>query len=143
MTDHITRCDVNDQARILMDIVDMRSHEIEAETVLAELFVNGRERGWTLRPLGSFEHEISFAESRGSDQIVLYPFQWGGKDCEMAYQERSVYLDCRDFETAARFVIHYLNTGDARHETFGRLLRPGGSFRQGRSQVSAHDAEGR
>ena len=136
MADHITRCDVNDQARILMDIIDMRSHEIEEETVLAELFVNGRERGWTLAQ--NTDREISFAECRNSDQIVLYPFQWGGKDCEVAYKERSVYLEPRDFETAASFVIHYLNTGDL--EGLPALLPPGGKFRLGRSMVSTHSA---
>lgn len=137
MADHITRGDVNDQARVLMDIIEMRSHEIDDDTMLAELFVNGRERGWTLAP--HTDREISFAESRGSDQIVLYPFRWGSKDCEMAYKERSIYLEPRDFETAASFVIHYLNTGDATPEVLAAFLRPGGKFRQGHSMVSAHD----
>lgn len=131
MADHITRCDVNDQARILMDIIDMRSHEIEAETVLAELFVNGQERGWTLAPYG--DREISFAECRGSDSIVLYPFRWGSKTAEVDYKERSITLEPRDFETAATFVIHYLNTGDL--DGLAALLQPGGKFRRGRSEV--------
>lgn len=133
MADHITRCDVNLQARILMDILDLRSHEIKAETVLAELFVNGRERGWTLQPDFLTDREISFAECRGSDQIVLYPFRWSSKVCESDYKEHSIYLDAHDFETAASFVIHYLNTGDRSREAFARLLRPGGSFWQGHS----------
>ncbi len=132
MADHITRCDVNDQARILMDIIDMRSHEIEADTVLAVLFVNGRERGWTL---GQYtDHEISFAECRGSDQIVLYPFRWGNKNCEADYRKRTITLETRDFDTAATFVIHYLNTGDLTVDALGALLPPGGSFRLGQKE---------
>lgn len=136
MADHITRCDVNDQARVLMDIIDMLSHEIEAEDVLAELFVNGRERGWTLAP--HTDREISFAKCRNSDQIVMYPFRWGGATCEEDYKERSLLLEPLDFETAASFVIHYLNTGDL--EGLARLLKPGGKFRRGRSMVSTHPA---
>lgn len=131
MADHITRCDVNDQARILMDIIDMRSLEIEAEAVLAELFVNGRERGWTLASYT--DREISFAECRGSDSIVLYPFRWGNRNAEADYKERSITLEPRDFETAATFVIHYLNTGDL--DGLGKLLQPGGKFRLGLSEV--------
>jgi hypothetical protein len=131
MADHITRCDVNTQARILMDLIDLRSHEIEAETVLAELFVNGRERGWTLAPHS--DHEISFAECRNSDSIVLYPFRWGNKNAEVDYKERTLTMEPHDFETAASFVIHYLNTGDL--DGLGALLQPGGKFRRGRSEV--------
>ncbi len=136
MADHITRCDVNDQARILMDIIDMRSMEIETSMVLAELFVNGRERGWTLEPYG--DHEISFAECRGSDQIVLYPFRWGSKSAEADYKERTITLEPRDFETAATFVIHYLNTGDL--DGLKELLQPGGTFRRGAHAVHGPNA---
>ena len=131
MADHIIRSDVNDQARILMDIIDMRSHEIEAETVLAELFVNGRERGWTL---GQYtDREISFAECRSSDQIVLYPFRWNEGDPTVDYKTRTITLEPRDFETAATFVIHYLNTGDL--DGLKELLKPGGTFYQGGRKV--------
>jgi hypothetical protein len=131
MANRITRCDVNDQARILMDILDMRAEEIESDTLLAQLFVNGRERGWTLAQ--HTDREISFADHRNSDSIVLYPFIWGGKDADANYKRRSIYLKPRDFETAATFVIHYLNGGDL--DGLGLLLQPGGSFRRGCIEV--------
>lgn len=139
MANEITRYDVNDQARILMDIIDMRSLEIEADHVLARLFVNGRERGWTLQP--GTEREISFAECRGSDSIVLYPFRWNDGDPTVDYKGRSIILQPRDFETAATFVIHYLNTGDL--DGLGALLQPGGSFRRGRIMVEGPEPLGK
>ncbi len=50
----------------------------------------------------------------------------------MDYKERSITLKPRDFETAATFVIHYLNTGDL--DGLSKLLQPGGSFRRNRGE---------
>ena len=71
-------------------------------------FLNGRERGYTASFSGK---EISFAEDRNSDSIVLYSFAWNvGSEAvqERNYRSKSKYLKREHFHEAFNAVLAHL-----------------------------------
>ena len=106
----------NRQAELLLGVIQERSHELGAtneQMVFADLFVNGRERGYTLwTSWRTHPHQVSFAECRNSDDIVVYPFLWGSKTAEKDYREKTRRFGHLQLQEAADFVIAYLNEED-------------------------------
>jgi hypothetical protein len=71
-------------------------------------FDNGRERGYTLKYKGL---EISFAEGRSSDDIVVYPFVWDNpneKDQENDYEQKTRRFKYQQFYKTFEFILKYL-----------------------------------
>lgn len=73
------------------------------------MFENGRESGFTLKT-GS--REITFANARSSDSLVVYPFVWEDPDQvrrEKNYFEKRQYFNPGKVSVAGEFIIGYLN----------------------------------
>ncbi len=69
-------------------------------------FENCRERGYTLT-LG--EKEVSFAEHRSSDDIVVYPFKWANGDAsEKDYETKTKHFKYQQFSEAFNWILDYL-----------------------------------
>ncbi len=72
-------------------------------------FENCRERGYIFKLRNkNYSKEISFAECRNSDQIVIYPFDWSGINKEKNYKNKSVYLNHQEFQEAFNYILKYL-----------------------------------
>ena len=71
-------------------------------------FENCRERGYTIK-LG--EKEVSFAENRNSDDIVVYPFKWNdleNSNKEADYDHNTKYFKYQQFHEVFDYIIEYL-----------------------------------
>jgi len=72
-----------------------------------ENFENGRERGYTIRYK---DKEVSFAENRSSDDIVVYPFKWENNDTlDDDYSTKSKYFKREQFLKVFDWILGYLN----------------------------------
>lgn len=74
-----------------------------------EAYSNCREQGYCIRALVGVERlSISFSESRGSDQIVVYVgggvFDPGNIPTDEAYKNAK-YFPCAGYEKAAAFIV--------------------------------------
>lgn len=75
------------------------------------LFDNGRERGYTFRDRKTGK-EISFAENRNSDSIVVYPFKWADaiKDpYDTAYKNETKRYKPKEFYEVFTDIIRYFD----------------------------------
>lgn len=68
-------------------------------------FVNGREKGYTLRR-GVLE--VSFAECRCTDAIVVYPFSWDSKGAEADYESKTQFFKVGEFQKVFKFLMEFL-----------------------------------
>jgi hypothetical protein len=59
------------------------------QNLLIVPFLNGRERGYTA-VYG--DKEVSWCQHRNSDDIVVYPFKWLGKNSEEDFKTKSIFL---------------------------------------------------
>jgi len=101
----------NWQAKCIYELLLEYQKDIEEaidEMLIIENFDNDRERGYTLKYKGK---EISFAENRTSDNIVIYPFRWNTetKDLhEEFYDTKSKYFEYGKFQEVFNFILKYL-----------------------------------
>jgi len=98
----------NWQARCIYELIMEYKNDIEHEiddTLIIEIFDNGRERGYTLKYK---DKELSFAENRNSDDIVVYPFKWeNNKNIEQDYKTKSKYFKREQFHKVFDYILEY------------------------------------
>jgi hypothetical protein len=80
-------------------------------------FENGRERGYTI---SDHHHglEISWAEYRSSDDIVVYPFKWEdaiNNEDDKSFDEKRKYFKREQFYEVYNFILKYLDIDVCEH----------------------------
>lgn len=101
----------NDQAIKVLRLLKKELKKMKPSAAIKEYdltlhnFENCRERGFTLRN-GYGGKEVTWAESRGSDAIVIYPFVWGNPKAEEDYQKKSRYLKEGDYTGAVKIILN-------------------------------------
>lgn len=76
--------------------------------IVLSFFINCREQGYTLKQgSGPKAFEVSWAENRNSDDIVIYPFVWGDSNAkkEDDYHNKTIYLSCGSYQKAADIIL--------------------------------------
>lgn len=72
-----------------------------------ENFENCRERGYTIKYKNK---EISFAEHRNGDSIVIYPFKWkNNPKRERDFERKSKHLKYQQFQEAFDYILNFLD----------------------------------
>jgi len=83
------------------------------KSITASIFDNERERGYTIRVItlrdksgwSNVSVEVSWAESRGSDSIVVYPFVWGAKDSDEKFKTMTKTFPEGEYQEALKFIL--------------------------------------
>lgn len=97
----------NWQARCIYGLIKRYQHDIEHvidDALEIENFENGRERGYTIRYK---DKEVSFAENRNSDDIVVYPFPWEKVDKECDRKDAK-FFKLQQFHKVFNYLLDYL-----------------------------------
>ena len=77
-----------------------------ADSLIIKNFDNHREQGYTLEYK---DMEISFAQNRNSEDIVVYPFKWkNNPNIEDDCKTKSKYFENRHFQEVFDFIFDFL-----------------------------------
>lgn len=74
-------------------------------------FENGRERGYTIKD-DHHDLEISWAENRNSDDIVVYPIKWAdaiANEDDDSYRKKFKCFGFQQFHEVYRYILEYLD----------------------------------
>jgi len=100
---------------LLMENLDSIKHQLEnnvrhkEKRLTLENFENGRERGYTIKD-SSNEIEISWAENRSSDDIVVYLFPWemANEISEEEWYKKTKWFKPQQFSEVYNFILEFL-----------------------------------
>lgn len=104
----------NAQAYAVLALVIHRMGDDTEKYLGVEAYVNCREQGFSIKNYFKGDKQVSFAENRNSDDIVVYfgdriDFSMQGNvPSEKAYGNRR-YFACHNVKEAAEVIYDYLN----------------------------------
>lgn len=115
----MARIDISDIERnypaLVLEYLLANSTQIRGDLVKVTHFENGRESGFTLTDMPGGK-EITFANHRSSDSLVVYPYRWNCEDSERArlkaeenYKTKTQYFNPGHVSVAGEFIIGFLN----------------------------------
>lgn len=87
------------------------------KTLRLEPYLNGREKGWALFGDVGDDRKVAFAESRNSDQLVVYTgntldfSMQGNTPSEEAYGRRT-FFGCDQHAQAADFIMEFFGVAN-------------------------------
>jgi len=101
---------------LIMEHKDSIKFVLNGRILVISNFENCRERGYTLRisirnneTKETTRKELSFAENRNSDSIVVYPFEWNNENCEKDYETKTKYFKPESFYEVFDYILKYFD----------------------------------